>query len=50
MVVSASVGVCTYPEGGASGEALLQNVDREMYKVKAGGRNSFSVYTRAQVL
>jgi diguanylate cyclase (GGDEF)-like protein len=46
MLVSASVGVCTYPEGGADGDALLQNVDLAMYKAKAGGRNSFSVYTR----
>ena len=45
--VSASVGVCIYPDGGASGEALLKNVDAAMYKAKAAGRNSFTVYTAA---
>jgi GGDEF domain-containing protein len=49
MLVSASVGVCTYPEGGSDGDSLLQVVDAEMYKAKAGGRNTFSVYTRGQV-
>ncbi len=46
MLVSASVGICTYPEAGTDGDALLQNVDMAMYKAKVGGRNSFSVYTR----
>ncbi len=44
MLVSASVGVCTYPEGGRDPDALLQNVDTAMYNAKAAGRNSFSVY------
>ena len=44
MLVSASVGVCTYPEGGRDPDALLQNVDAAMYNAKAAGRNSFSVY------
>jgi len=49
MLVSASVGVCTYPEGGPDGDSLLQVVDAEMYKAKAGGRNNFSVYTRGRL-
>ncbi len=49
MLVSASVGVCTYPEGGPNGDALLQTVDAEMYKAKAGGRNTLSVYTRERM-
>ncbi len=49
VFVSASVGVCMYPEGGASGEALLQNVDAAMYSAKAAGRNNFSVYTALSV-
>ncbi len=44
MLISASVGVCTYPEGGRDPDALLQNVDAAMYNAKASGRNSFSVY------
>ena len=48
--VSASVGVCTYPDGGASGEVLLRNVDAAMYEAKAAGRNSFAVYAATQRL
>ena len=47
MMVSASVGVCLYPEGGTEENALLQNVDAAMYKAKAAGRNNFSVYMGA---
>ena len=47
MMVSASVGVCTYPDGGTDGDTLLQNVDLAMYKAKSGGRNSFSVHLRS---
>ncbi len=42
--ISASVGVCLYPDGGTSCDALLQNVDAAMYKAKAGGRNNCFVY------
>ena len=45
--VSASVGVCIYPEGGLNGDALLQHVDEAMYMAKAKGRNSSCVYTPA---
>ena len=49
MAISASVGVCVYPDGGANGNALLQNVDAAMYRAKEGGRNSFSVYGRGDL-
>jgi diguanylate cyclase (GGDEF)-like protein len=45
--VSASVGVCVYPEGGTDGDALLMHVDEAMYRAKAKGRNSSCVYTAA---
>jgi diguanylate cyclase (GGDEF)-like protein len=45
--VSASVGVCIYPEGGVDGDALLQHVDEAMYRAKAKGRDSCCVYTPA---
>ena len=48
ILVSASVGVCTFPEAGGDGISLLQNVDAAMYKAKAAGRNSFSVYTPSE--
>jgi diguanylate cyclase (GGDEF)-like protein len=47
LVISASVGVCTYPEGGQDGDSLLQHVDAAMYQAKGSGRNSFSVYMRS---
>jgi diguanylate cyclase (GGDEF)-like protein len=45
--VSASVGVCVYPEGGTDGDALLLHVDEAMYRAKAKGRNSSCVYSAA---
>jgi diguanylate cyclase (GGDEF)-like protein len=42
--VTASVGVCTYPEGGREMEQLLQHVDAAMYSVKTSGKNGFEVY------
>ncbi|MGA7858381.1 MAG: GGDEF domain-containing protein, partial [Terracidiphilus sp.] len=47
--VSASLGVCTYPEGGTEADELLQNVDAAMYGVKTHGRNGFQVF-RPQAL
>jgi diguanylate cyclase (GGDEF)-like protein len=47
ITVSASVGVCTYPAGGADGDAMLRNADEAMYRAKARGRNSSCVYTAA---
>ncbi len=44
MLISASVGVCLYPDGGKDAETLFQNVDTAMYKAKTGGRNSFSIH------
>jgi len=45
--VSASVGVCVFPEGGVDREALLQHVDEAMYRAKAKGRNSCCVFKSA---
>jgi diguanylate cyclase (GGDEF)-like protein len=45
--VSASVGVCVYPEGGPDGDTLLMHVDEAMYRAKAMGRNSSCVYKAA---
>jgi len=48
MLISASVGVCLFPDGGTTCELLLQNGDAAMYQAKAAGRNSLFVY-RAHV-
>jgi diguanylate cyclase (GGDEF)-like protein len=48
VTVTVSVGVCTFPEGGADPETLMRNVDRALYAAKAHGRNVFEVYAPAQ--
>jgi diguanylate cyclase (GGDEF)-like protein len=48
ITVTVSVGVCTYPEGGADPESLMRNVDSALYAAKAHGRNVFEVYAPAQ--
>jgi diguanylate cyclase (GGDEF)-like protein len=48
MAVSASVGVCVYPSGGADGDTLLQHCDEAMYQAKKKGRNSSCMYAAAE--
>ncbi|WP_058525136.1 diguanylate cyclase domain-containing protein [Legionella birminghamensis] len=40
--VSVSIGCVTYPEAGKNIEEILRRADYAMYKVKHGGKNSFS--------
>jgi len=44
MNVSASVGVCIYPDYGTDGAELLKNADYAMYTVKRSGRNGLHIY------
>jgi diguanylate cyclase (GGDEF)-like protein len=44
VVITASIGVVTYPEGSASPEALMQCADEAMYAAKEKGKNGFQVY------
>jgi len=44
LALSASVGVCTYPEDGKDAQALLSNADIAMYRAKEQGRNRFCFY------
>ncbi len=43
--VSASVGLCMYPDEGKDGDALLKNADAAMYYAKAEGRNTYKVFS-----
>ncbi len=42
--ISASVGICLYPEAGDTSAKLLKNADAAMYKAKASGRNGWHIY------
>jgi diguanylate cyclase (GGDEF)-like protein/PAS domain S-box-containing protein len=43
--ITASIGVCLYPEHGNNIEDLLKNADRAMYRAKEKGRNSYEIYS-----
>jgi diguanylate cyclase (GGDEF)-like protein len=44
LALSASIGVCTYPEDGKDAQTLLSNADIAMYRAKEQGRNRFCFY------
>jgi predicted signal transduction protein with EAL and GGDEF domain len=44
VYVSASVGVCIYPDNGTGVDVLLKNADTAMYRAKERGRNTFQFY------
>lgn len=45
--ITASIGISTYPEGGADEQSLMKNADVAMYHAKAEGKNNFQFYTAA---
>jgi predicted signal transduction protein with EAL and GGDEF domain len=44
--VSASIGVCLYPQDGDTADALLRNADSAMYRAKSAGRGTYCFYTQ----
>lgn len=44
LVVSASIGIALYPEGGACMLELSRNADEAMYRAKASGRDTAVIY------
>ncbi len=48
--ISASIGLCLYPDGGEDGDALLKNADAAMYSAKADGRNMYQVFSSNMAL
>ena len=45
LSLSASVGICIYPEEGRDAETLLANADIAMYRAKSQGGNTFCFYS-----
>ncbi len=44
LFVGASIGIAMYPEGGDTGETLVQNADIAMYHVKSRGKNGYQFF------
>ncbi len=44
LLISASVGIATYPNHGESASELLNHADQALYKAKANGRNGYSFF------
>jgi diguanylate cyclase (GGDEF)-like protein/PAS domain S-box-containing protein len=44
LYVTASVGICVFPQDGADGETLIKNADIAMYRAKQHGRNGYQFY------
>jgi diguanylate cyclase (GGDEF)-like protein len=45
FVVTASIGVSSFPADGLDEQALMKNADIAMYKAKADGKNNFQLYS-----
>ncbi|MEO8360818.1 MAG: EAL domain-containing protein [Vicinamibacteria bacterium] len=43
--VTASIGICTYPQDGLDEQTLTKNADIAMYKAKEEGKNNFQFYS-----
>ena len=46
VVVTASIGISTYPECGDDSSSLMKTADVAMYRAKEGGRNTYHFYSR----
>jgi diguanylate cyclase (GGDEF)-like protein/PAS domain S-box-containing protein len=44
-VVTASIGICSYPGDGENEQSLMKNADTAMYRAKEAGKNNFKFYS-----
>jgi len=49
LLISASVGIATYPSHGQNAAELLNHADQALYKAKANGRNGYSFFNPEEV-
>jgi diguanylate cyclase (GGDEF)-like protein/PAS domain S-box-containing protein len=49
VTVTASIGVCVYPNWGADPVSLLRNADAAMYAAKDSGRNAYQLFTETML-
>ena len=47
LVVTASIGICLYPNDGDDPDVLIRHADRAMYEAKQQGRNTYRFFTKA---
>lgn len=45
LLLTASIGICLYPDNGAEPGTLLRNADASMYSAKETGRNRYQFYS-----
>ncbi len=45
IVVTASIGICLYPDHGETAEKILQGADKAMYRAKLNGRDGVELFT-----
>jgi diguanylate cyclase (GGDEF)-like protein/PAS domain S-box-containing protein len=45
--VTASIGICVYPEAAQDEQSLMKNADIAMYRAKEDGKNNFQFYSEA---
>ncbi|MBB1485362.1 EAL domain-containing protein [Oceanospirillum sediminis] len=46
LFITASIGLCCYPEDGENTDTLLRNADTALFRAKDTGKNNYQFYTR----
>ncbi|HEX4858774.1 MAG TPA: EAL domain-containing protein [Usitatibacteraceae bacterium] len=50
VIVTSSVGIAFFPDGGRTAEDLVRNADAAMYHAKAAGKNTYAFFTPAMTV